>query len=259
MTKPPIGPNDSTPATGRPARSAVRRIGHRGAGDHAPHNTLLALQTAADLGADTVELDVRLTRDGVPVLSHDADVRLADGSTTVIRTLHAAELAALGPTSTTGVPTLAAALDLCTTLGLRPYLEIKEPAAVEPLLAELVPREIAQQSVLGSFDLATVAHATASAPQIPTSVLFSDFAADPVALAQRCGASLVHPCWERHPAPHLLLTPDWIAHVRRHALEIVCWHEERVAVLVALLQLEVWGICTNRLDLLRDAALTLPD
>ena len=47
------------------------RIGHRGAPGHAPPNTIGGRETAARLGADMVELDVWLTKDGVAVLSHD--------------------------------------------------------------------------------------------------------------------------------------------------------------------------------------------
>lgn len=48
-----------------------RVIGHRGAGILAPENTLIALQVAHDLGLTHVEFDVRLTKDSVPVISHD--------------------------------------------------------------------------------------------------------------------------------------------------------------------------------------------
>jgi len=46
-------------------------IAHRGASAHAPENTLAALQLAVDAGAEGVEFDVRLARDGVPVVIHD--------------------------------------------------------------------------------------------------------------------------------------------------------------------------------------------
>jgi len=45
-------------------------VAHRGAATVAPENTIQAFQTAIDLGADAVELDVRLTRDLVPVVFH---------------------------------------------------------------------------------------------------------------------------------------------------------------------------------------------
>lgn len=46
-------------------------IGHRGNAAHAPENTLESFRQAAALGVDAIELDVRVTRDGVPVVIHD--------------------------------------------------------------------------------------------------------------------------------------------------------------------------------------------
>jgi glycerophosphoryl diester phosphodiesterase len=46
-------------------------LGHRGAAGHAPENTLLSFERAIALGADVIESDVQVTRDGVPVLLHD--------------------------------------------------------------------------------------------------------------------------------------------------------------------------------------------
>jgi len=47
-------------------------IAHRGASGVAPENTCLALDTAINLGADMVEVDVQMSRDGCPVIFHDA-------------------------------------------------------------------------------------------------------------------------------------------------------------------------------------------
>jgi glycerophosphoryl diester phosphodiesterase len=49
-------------------------IGHRGASALAPENTLAAFARAFDDGADGIELDVRLARDGVPVVIHDSSL-----------------------------------------------------------------------------------------------------------------------------------------------------------------------------------------
>jgi glycerophosphoryl diester phosphodiesterase len=54
-------------------------IAHRGASALAPENTLAAFRQAIEDGADGIEFDVRLAKDGVPVVIHDADLkRLAD-------------------------------------------------------------------------------------------------------------------------------------------------------------------------------------
>src|SRR4029077_5089067 len=50
-------------------------IGHRGASAVAPENTLAAFDLALKSGADGVEFDVRLSRDGVPVIIHDETLR----------------------------------------------------------------------------------------------------------------------------------------------------------------------------------------
>jgi glycerophosphoryl diester phosphodiesterase len=238
-------------------RRHVLHVGHRGASAHAPENTLGAIRKAAELGAHMVELDVRMSADGVTVLSHDADVPVPGRDRVPIGSLTADELGAVTGDPDTSVPRLSDALDLCRQLGLGPYLEIKEGATVEPTVAELSGRDLAKYSVIGSFVPAWVARASDRAPQIATSILFGHFEADPLALARGCGASYVHPCWERHEAPHTLLTPEWLARVRGEGLGIVCWHEERPAVLDALLNLGVSAVCTDRLDLIAEAAARL--
>lgn len=56
-------------------------VGHRGESAFAPENTLEALGRAVALGADAIEFDLRLTREGVAVVHHDATVdRTTDGS-----------------------------------------------------------------------------------------------------------------------------------------------------------------------------------
>lgn len=55
-------------------------IAHRGASGAAPENTIPAFRLAVQQGADALELDVRLTADGTPVVLHDADIdRTTDG------------------------------------------------------------------------------------------------------------------------------------------------------------------------------------
>jgi glycerophosphoryl diester phosphodiesterase len=55
--------------------------GHRGAAGHSPENTIPSFEKAVELGADGVELDVQLTKDGEMVVIHDETVdRVSDGS-----------------------------------------------------------------------------------------------------------------------------------------------------------------------------------
>lgn len=52
----------------------LKIIAHRGASTYAPENTLPAFKKAIEQESDAIELDVRLTKDGVPVICHDATI-----------------------------------------------------------------------------------------------------------------------------------------------------------------------------------------
>jgi glycerophosphoryl diester phosphodiesterase len=66
------------------ARGRVAIIGHRGAPRETPENTLASFRRAFELGADAIELDVRLSRDGAPIVMHDATLeRTTDGADSV--------------------------------------------------------------------------------------------------------------------------------------------------------------------------------
>ncbi len=60
------------PAEERCPDVPMQLVAHRGATAHAAENTLAAFQAALGLGANAVELDVRLTAEGVPVVYHYA-------------------------------------------------------------------------------------------------------------------------------------------------------------------------------------------
>lgn len=67
-------------------------IGHRGAAGLAPENTLEALQAGIEAGADILEFDIRLTKDNIPVLSHDFHTARTHKKPTIISRLTLAEL-----------------------------------------------------------------------------------------------------------------------------------------------------------------------
>ena len=59
----------------------TRNFAHRGYSGKYPENTMLAFRKAVEAGADGIELDVQLTRDGEPVIIHDELVdRTTDGT-----------------------------------------------------------------------------------------------------------------------------------------------------------------------------------
>ena len=75
---------------------APMRFAHRGLVQHAPENTIDAFQAAIDMGCEGIELDVRLSKDGVAIVVHDGSMtRMTDGKITAeISELTAEEICA---------------------------------------------------------------------------------------------------------------------------------------------------------------------
>ncbi len=71
-------------------------IAHRGFSTRHPENSLKAFEAAIAAGADAIETDVRLSRDGVPMCSHDPDLKRLNDRPETIADVDAADLERLG-------------------------------------------------------------------------------------------------------------------------------------------------------------------
>jgi len=88
-------------------------VAHRGASSTRPENTIPSFEEAIRLGAVMVEFDVRLSRDGVPVVIHDPAVDRTTDGRGLVHELTAAQLSSLNAGTEavpTPVPTLAEVL-----------------------------------------------------------------------------------------------------------------------------------------------------
>ncbi|MCT2594199.1 glycerophosphodiester phosphodiesterase [Streptomyces sp. N2-109] len=105
--------------------AVVTAVAHRGAPYVARENTLASFRSAIAAGADAVELDVRISRDGVPVIVHDRTLARLWGLDTPVSDLTATQLEEV---TSGGVPTLADAL--ATTRQVRTLIDLPDHAAV---------------------------------------------------------------------------------------------------------------------------------
>lgn len=172
-------------------------MGHRGAAGLAPENTLAGFRAAAATGVAAVELDVFLTKDGIPVLSHDDDLsRMAGQALRVTRStlaeLESVDVGARFDPKFRGemLPTLAVALDLIAGLGLGVNIEIKRQRsdprrvvdAVASVIAEHWPSS-APTPMVSSFGAGLVAACRDLMPQIPRALIANYM---PVRAVQAC-------------------------------------------------------------------------
>jgi glycerophosphoryl diester phosphodiesterase len=154
-------------------------IGHRGVAAHAPENTLASLRRAAELGVRWVEFDVRLSRDGQPVLFHDERLsrttngqgRVADHDLVELKRLDAG--AGFDPAFRgERIPTLNEAIDVLETLGLGAHVEIKPDGDRETETAQAVLRTLKTfwprnlpPPIISSFSMLALAVSASGAPE----------------------------------------------------------------------------------------------
>jgi glycerophosphoryl diester phosphodiesterase len=176
---------------------AAAIIGHRGDRSLAPENTMPALELAMDELA-YVETDVRLTRDGVPVLFHDTGLERVAGRVGRIEDLDLADVRRLdvgawysSDWAGERVPTFDAFLtSLAERDGARALVELKAAWTPEDVrrVLDLVERHgLRGRVVLQSFSIETLQSVQRVAPTMPRIMLIRELPADPVPLAEQLG------------------------------------------------------------------------
>ncbi|HKP73094.1 MAG TPA: glycerophosphodiester phosphodiesterase family protein [Pyrinomonadaceae bacterium] len=167
-------------------------IGHRGASLVAPENTLAAFTRALADGADGLEFDVRLARDGFPVVIHDATLRRTARVDAPVSSLSSTELAATDVGSwfnrrfparardeyaRESVPTLSRVFELVAARSRVLYVELKcdgrdAATLVERVVADVRAHRVEQRVRIESFTLAAIEEVKRIAPDLRTSAAF---------------------------------------------------------------------------------------
>lgn len=159
------------------ARSGARPfvLGHRGARRRAAENTMLAFELAMEEGADGVELDVRLNRDGDVVVIHDASLaRVTEGrDTRRVEDVGTHDLRSVDVGGGESVPLLEDVMAWSRRRGARVNVELKRDVARRAWFVWKVLRLIAaepgadQRLIVSSFDPLLVFCAARFVPWVP--------------------------------------------------------------------------------------------
>jgi glycerophosphoryl diester phosphodiesterase len=195
-------------------------IAHRTCPRHAAENSIAGIREAARAHADAVEIDVRLTADGQPVVMHD---RSLWRTTRRARRLDRTSLEELrrmrlrGSTET--VPTLAEALDALDG-HLRMAIDVKDDAAADAVLSEVRNAGAEQRVLFWAKSAAAVALAAERAPELECSLLrdarrpaeIGRFLAD----ARGAGARGISAHWS-------VIAPAFVDAARGRGLRVYAW------------------------------------
>ena len=143
---------------------------HAACKGHAPENTLAGVRAAIALGADAIEIDVHLTRDGVPVLIHDETVDRTTDGTGAIAEMSLRLARRLNAGGGERIPTLREMLDEAAGHVLV-VLEIKPRGIEKEVLAVVRRAKALDRCAVHSFRPKVVQQVRSLEPKMPCSLL----------------------------------------------------------------------------------------
>lgn len=237
-------------------------LAHRGANRYAPQNTIPAFEKAVSLGADGVEFDVQMTRDGVLVVCHNFTVDATSDGTGFISEMEFSELRELDFGSWfspefagTRIPTLEEVLDVVKDMKLI-NIEIKRPSI--PLRKEVVRKTvetiekygIEDRVIVSSFDYCVIDEIKQIAPEIPCGLLYSfrDRGRAGMDHGNYISMAKLHHAEALHPTYNYIFKPGYRLRCRAHHLEINAWGVKKPEHMKWALKMPVNSIITDYLE-----------
>ena len=241
------------------ARTRPLNLAHRGASAYAPENTLAAFRLAAEMGADGIELDSKLSRDGRVVIVHDLTVdRTTDGSGRV-SSLTLEELKRLDAGSKFAaefveerVPTLEETLyaigdRLLINVELTNYASRND--GLERKVVDVIERRgLVERVMVSSFDPLSLRKVKRAASHIVCGLLV---APDMPVYLHRAWLARLIPGLDAHHPHHTMIDAALVRRLHRRSKRInTCTVNEELAMR-RLVAIGVDGIMTDRPDALK--------
>lgn len=215
-------------------------VAHRGDPYRVRENTLGSIRSAVARGADAVEVDVRLTRDGVPVLLHDDTLKRLWGHDRALASLTAVEVKEL---TEGGVPTLEEALRAAEDTRL--MLDLPGgpgPAAVRGIVG-VVRDAGARDRVCYTAGPQAMLAVRAADPDAEIALTWTS-----VAPPRPAVLDAVRPRWLNYRFG--LLDADLVEWVHRQGCLVHAWTPDLARSIRRVLATGADGVTTNRIDVL---------
>lgn len=229
---------------------------HRGASAYVPENTLPAFEKAVDIGADGVELDIHLSRDGRLVVIHDEMLDRTTNGHGFVKDFTLAELKKLDASKTMTnsdfcnlrIPTLGEVYELLADTELLVNVEVKNSIFLYPGILEKALEAEEKYGMSGwvlysSFNHYAMQELKRISPQSKTGLLYSTMLIDPWNSAMAANADALHPFF-----PCIANTPCMIPKCRKNGIAVNTWTVDEPEYIRAMLMLGVDSVITNKPD-----------
>jgi glycerophosphoryl diester phosphodiesterase len=230
--------------------AGVKKIAHRGASGRYPENTRLAFTKAIEAGADMIELDCQMTRDGHVVVFHDEQLRRTAGARGAVHKKTLDELKKLDVgrwrkksfkgerilTLEEALDIFAGRVDLC--LEIKSFPESSRGIELK-ILFILSHYDYLDRTIVSSFDYRSLTRVRELAPEARLGVLFgSAVKQDPFAAARQLGANSIH-------VQKSLATRDLLALAWEEGLDVYVWTVNELRDMETFISMGVQGLISD--------------
>ncbi|TAG97713.1 MAG: glycerophosphodiester phosphodiesterase [Oscillatoriales cyanobacterium] len=229
-------------------------IAHRGFSAIAPENTLFSFEVAIARGASSIEFDIQLSADSVPVIFHDATLDRITGVSGKVRETNLSELQTLDAGkwfshefSGQKIPTLEEALNILKNVDKFLYFDVKphcewSDSEVADFVKTLQDAGIPEKCVITSFNDGFLEQVRQISDDLAIGHIVANLEAYKSQLAQAVANSdhLISSLYRV-----LLENPGLIAESRNQGVDIVAWTVDDSADMQKLLDLGITRIVTN--------------
>jgi glycerophosphoryl diester phosphodiesterase len=218
---------------------------HRGGGKIGPENTIAAFDRGLEGGADGLELDVHLSRDGIVVVNHDAILDRTTRAKGPLKDRTAGELVEFS------VPPLRAVLARYPKIGIIIELKERGPELAEAVVDEVRRAGASDRVCLGSFSISAMRAARAAAPAIATSA--ARFEVRMALYRSWCGLSPGRVPYQAFQVPETsgatrVVSPRFVQLAHKAGIAVQVWTVDEPEDIRRLLDWGVDGIISDRPD-----------
>lgn len=227
---------------------------HRGASGYAPENTLIAFQKAIDMGADGIELDVQMTKDGQLVILHDETVDRVSKSRGWVKDFTYDEIKALNVNKKfpeygkVTIPKLEEVFHLVKNTNIMINVELKNGIVFYDNLEERVldltkEMGMCERTIFSSFNHYSVMKLKRLDSSVSAGFLYEDGYLDMPDYAQKHGINALH------PALYNLQYPDFIKDCKDKGIDIRVWTVNDIEDMKMLCENQIDTMITNYPDI----------
>jgi glycerophosphoryl diester phosphodiesterase len=203
-----------------------------------PENTLRAIERAIKMGADFVEVDVRMSKDNKLVIMHDPDVNRTTDGRGLVKDYRLQELKKLDAGRGERIPTLDEVIS-CVKDRVGLVIEIKEPETEGKVIEKINENEL-KNTILTSFYHKSIKNARKINSSIDAGIIFACQPVDVKQMASNASANIIFPSYK-------YINEDMVKQAQNNGISVYPWTIDDPETFEKFVKMDVDCIVTNKL------------